>query len=77
MALSDKAAHGKDVGKIADLQHRHFATIATIISRYNDADASRFENVADRDKIAEHFADNLARTNPKFDRERFLRACKP
>lgn len=28
------------------------------------------------DTIAELFADRLAGTNPNFDRERFLKACK-
>lgn len=30
---------------------------------------------ATRRKIAEWFADNLERTNPRFDRNRFLSAC--
>lgn len=52
------------------MQHRHFATIAAIIRSY------RPETVAsEADAIAEHFANELARTNPRFDRARFLRAC--
>jgi hypothetical protein len=30
---------------------------------------------AQRDTVAAHFADALERTNPRFDRERFLKAC--
>lgn len=29
----------------------------------------------DRGRVAEAFADELASTNPRFDRARFLRAC--
>ena len=53
---------------LAPLQHRHFATIATIINRLEPA-------FYDPRSLADHFADLLAKTNPRFDRERFLRAC--
>jgi len=74
MALSAKAAHAKDAGKVADLQHRHFATIATFIAQM-DHGPSTFGQWS-RDDIAAHFADKLAATNPKFDRARFLAACR-
>lgn len=68
--LTDKAAHRKDITTgLADMQHRHFATIATII-REMPVDVYRSE------QIAEIFADNLARTNYRFNRDRFLRACR-
>jgi hypothetical protein len=69
MALAYLAARRKDArtGK-ADLQHRHFATIATIIK---DAPFGPIE----RRRIAEHFATELHSTNDRFDRARFLAAC--
>lgn len=74
MALTQASAHGKDRGKIADMQHRHFATIATIISRMSaDLDLTAWQ----REAIAGHFARELSATNAKFDSERFLRACQP
>lgn len=72
MALTDKSASRKDAGKMAELQHRHFATIATIISKLDYAGVDPDEV---REGIAEHFARYLAETNAKFDRARFLRAC--
>lgn len=70
MALTTKAAHRKDLttGK-AYMEHRHFATVATIIR-------SMPPDVYGPEQIAEIFANELASTNPKFKRERFLAACK-
>jgi len=53
-------------------QHRHYAEIARIIRGMfphatTDAPYQR--------KVAQHFAAELAHTNPRFDRARFLRAC--
>lgn len=48
------------------LEHRHFAVIADIISR---------ANIGYRWAVAMHFARSLQATNKKFDRERFLHAC--
>lgn len=72
MPLSKDAASRKDAGTLANLEHRHFATIATIIKMLpvDAPDAKGF-----REGIARHFADELPRTNPKFDQARFLRAC--
>lgn len=71
MALKPKAAHRKDITSgIGDMQHRHFATIATIICEIDD-------DVAERRVLAEAFADRLRYSNPKFDRDHFLRACQP
>lgn len=68
--LTDKAAHRKDVTTgLADMQHRHFATVATII-REMPAD------VYGPEQVAEIFADRLASTNSNFNRDRFLRACR-
>lgn len=65
MPLKPDAALSKDrnTGK-SDLQHRHFATIATILVNLG----------ADR-KTCEDWADELRPCNPNFDRARFLRAC--
>lgn len=65
MALSTQAALSKDrrTGK-SEMQHRHFATIATILVNLK---ASR--------KTCEQWADELEPTNHAFDRNRFLRAC--
>lgn len=70
MALTTKSAHRKDLNAgIGDMQHRHFATIATIIREMPDMSE-------DNRSLAEYFADRLAGTNPNFDRSRFLRACE-
>lgn len=70
MTLTTESALAKDkrTGK-AEMQHRHFATVAAII-------ASLPRNPVDRNSVAEHFADELADTNPKFNRDRFLAACE-
>jgi len=69
MALKTKAAHRKDISTgIANMEHRHFATIATIIREMQP-------DVYGPEQVAEIFADRLCATNPNFDRARFLRAC--
>jgi len=57
------------MSKSVNLQHRHFVMIAEAIAslpvyRGNDC----------RIAVANHFADKLADTNPRFDRGRFI-AC--
>lgn len=67
--LNDESALRKDrksAGDFCAMQHRHFAVVAGVIA------SSR----GSRDDIAELFADAFAKTNPRFDRARFLRACK-
>lgn len=51
------------------LQRRHFETVANIIAGLDLSDAMRL-------KVAKGFADELADTNPNFDRDRFMVACK-
>lgn len=69
MALTKDTAHRKDLNAgIGDMQHRHFATIATIIREMP-------VDVYGTDQVAEIFADRLRATNPNFDRRRFLLAC--
>lgn len=73
MITPESATRKDKTTGIADMQHRHFSTIATIINDMRrDADStSKF----DADRVAHHFADQLRATNPKFDHARFLRAC--
>lgn len=71
MALSPEAAARKDKTMPSGrevMQHRHFAVIADIISNLP-------HGAKIRRQVAEHFADELASTNPKFNRRRFLQAC--
>lgn len=68
--LKPDAALRKDRTTDAELQHRHFAFIAAVI-----ADLQNDTGRATRLHMAHHFADACARTNPRFDRARFLRAC--
>lgn len=71
--LTDQAALNKDrrTGK-APMQHRHFATIASIIAGMNpiSPNAQGYKQA-----LIEHFADELRGTNPRFNRERFIKAC--
>ena len=65
--LTVESALRKDRTASGDLQHRHFATIARIIAAMP---------AKDRNNAATHFAEHLRHTNPRFDRERFLRAIR-
>lgn len=68
MALTKDTAHRKDLNAgIGDMQHRHFATIATIIRETS--------NEAHKQYMAEVFAARLPATNSNFDKRRFLLAC--
>lgn len=70
MALSTKAAMRKDLNaKAPTMQHRHFAFIAKMVANLPDS--------VDRMAIARNFAFDLHATNPNFDRDRFLAACRP
>ena len=71
MPLTKESAARKDrrTGKAA-MQHRHFATIADIIRALPDV------TDLEQRRIADHFAKELADTNPNFDRERFMAACR-
>ena len=75
MPLTKDTAHRKDLNAgIGEMQHRHFATIATIIREMPENLDYLFSHV-DRENTAEYFAERLAQTNPRFDRRRFLLAC--
>lgn len=73
--LKPEAALRKDQTNAASsMEHRHFATVAAIIAALpSNGDTHMSKDNTQR--VAEHFADHLARTNPRFDRARFLRAC--
>lgn len=66
MALKPAAATRKDLmtGK-SEMQHRHFATIATCLRNMRADDATIRE-----------WANELMPTNPRFDPCRFTAACK-
>lgn len=67
--LKPETAQRKDLtAGIGDMQHRHFATIATIIREMKP-------DVYGPEEVAQEFAERLRATNPKFDRARFLLAC--
>lgn len=53
-------------GGYCEMQHRHFRTIAAIIRQFPDYG---------RGPIAFRFANELEKTNPNFDRDRFMAAC--
>ena len=77
MPLKPEAALRKDKtnAKGDVFQHRHFAVIAGILSELDgDSLGVSFGGIAKR-AIFDHFADHLADTNPRFDRNRFLAAC--
>lgn len=74
--LSTEAANRKDrTSGFGTLQHRHFATIAAIIREMDKVSNQEHGFIDIREDVAEHFADWLGKTNPKFDRQRFLVAC--
>lgn len=76
MALNKESALRKDeTSGLSEMQHRHFATVAAIIKSLDLHNASRSGSDQLRYAVAKQFADNLARTNPRFDRARFMRAC--
>ena len=68
--LKSDAALRKDRTTRATLEHRHFAEIARIIA------VASFHHIdkANQRAMADMFAHELAGTNPRFDRARFLRA---
>lgn len=69
--LTAKAAHRKDLsGKPTTMTHQHFRKIAEIIRLYGSEQGEQ-----DRAQVAAYFADELAATNPSFNRARFIAAC--
>lgn len=73
MPLTTESAARKDntTGRsFVQFEHRHFATLADMIKRMHSVGSEE-----DRTWIADYFAGELAATNPRFDRARFLSAC--
>jgi hypothetical protein len=70
--LSDDAKSRKDAASVgkATLEHRHFAVIADILKNLHSMGDDK-----NRTWVADYFAHELAKTNPKFDRKRFLKAA--
>lgn len=78
MTLTRTAALRKDQATAADnpaMQHRHFAVIAATIACLSHGDTGDELTRRERRLVAHRFADMLYRTNPRFDRSRFLAAC--
>jgi hypothetical protein len=78
--LTKHAAHRKDLsGKPATFTHQHFRKVAEIIRNMGPVHipgaSPSIPNL--RPILAEVFAEELAYTNPNFDRHRFLMACQP
>lgn len=74
--LTPESATRKDkTSGLGEMQHRHFATVAAIIRGMDKVHNQEHGFIDIREDVAEHFANELARTNPRFDRARFLRAC--
>jgi hypothetical protein len=72
MSLKTASANRKDPNTAqngVELQHRHFAFIAATIAAMAGSDTYR-------ETIAKDFADACAETNDKFNRVRFLAACR-
>lgn len=74
MALTSQAAARKDRVNATGttFEHRHFAAIAGILKGMQHDPALTREELT---WVIERFALELATTNPRFDRARFLAAC--
>lgn len=71
MPLTTESAARKDKtnAHATTFEHRHFARLAAILADMPIRWGQR------RGDVINHFADQLANTNPRFDRRRFLAAC--
>lgn len=73
MALTVKAAREKDLRTgISPMQHRHYATVATIIREIPEDVLAP----ASKQALAEYFCFRLRNSNLNFNPARFLAACK-
>jgi hypothetical protein len=61
------------------MTRKDYILIAETIRTIDRATFSIYDDVAEklRANMAGHFAAMLERDNPRFDRARFLKACKP
>lgn len=69
MAANRKDAKTAERG--VSLEHRHFAFIAATTAKATFHGFTR----EDQRKIADMFAHECSKTNPRFNRARFLAAC--
>ena len=70
MSMTPASMQRKDAATAAavpEFEHRHFAYIASIIGSLPAG--------IERKALAYRFADRLEKTNPRFDRARFINAC--
>jgi len=65
----------KDFEMVAAVIVSVHATLSTGADGLDPMPIPRANRVCNR--MAEEMADTLARTNPRFDRDRFLKACQP
>lgn len=72
LTIESAARKDRTTGASAELQHRHFAFIAAVIAAMPSHAASLR---AQKSSVANSFAEACARTNPRFDRRRFMKAC--
>jgi hypothetical protein len=68
--------------KLPKFNRRHYEALAQVIQglalSHNELSNEELDElVSVRQGIAGDFADMLGRDNPRFDRERFIRACVP
>ena len=78
MALSSQAARRKDMRVFPltlELQHRHFAFMAAVLKSEKPGSNWDVNKRLQWQLMVRSFADACSRTNPRFDRERFLAAC--
>lgn len=59
---------------MADMQRRHFELIASTLAVHFNSTRGEEQGIVLA--IISDFADKLARTNPNFDKARFIYACK-
>ena len=78
MTLTCESAARKDRRQptAPSFQHRHYAEIARIIRELEKVHNQEHGFIDVREDIAEDFATQLAHSNPRFDRRRFLAACQ-
>lgn len=58
------------------MTRKDFQLVADVIARLSADFNNGGEDTVSLSLVAEEMADALATTNPNFDRERFLKACK-
>lgn len=57
------------------MQRRHFELIAGVLRDFRRTSEPGGLAELATDELAERFADQLRKENPRFDRDRFIRAC--